>query len=185
MDSQKQENLQAFKEFDVFKVCSNKTQVFQQVFIIRCGKKTKEQVWVSMDWLLVSGSVYKELGSYYSEKISNASWPDESKGHIEHCHPLPSTGETNKQPSRAGPCWDRETWTIITGSSVLTTLGVKDSNGIQLYGPPQGCEIYQQKLHRKIREKSPWASGRRRGKRNHFGIHQCILLFTRSAPKRS
>ena len=50
MDSQKQENLQAFKEFDVLsKVCSNKTHVFQQVFIILCGKKTKEQVQVSMD----------------------------------------------------------------------------------------------------------------------------------------
>lgn len=44
MDSQKQENRQAFKESDVFKICSNKTQVFQQVFIILCGKKTKEQV---------------------------------------------------------------------------------------------------------------------------------------------
>ena len=108
--------------------------------------------------------------------------PDESKGHTEHCSPPthpPSTGETNKQPSREVLAGTGKPEQQLLEAQCWQLWELRTPMGSSCRGAPQGCEIYQQKPHRKIREKSPWASGRRRGEKEsfwntpvHFALHK-------------
>lgn len=130
MDSQKQENPQAFKEFDVFKICSNKTRFSRSssYFVVR---RQKNKFWVSVNWLLVSIlSIW--TGSYYSEKsatvLGTANEQRDTWNTVSPTHP--ELERPTSKSSRAGPCWD-QSWSVKTQQLLEAQKGATSGAGLQ------------------------------------------------------
>lgn len=187
MDSQKQENLQAFKEFDVLRYVLIKHKCFSRsssYFVARRQKNKFKFQWTDCWFLVLSIRNLKLL----FWKISN--WvldPGESKGHTEHCSP-PSDPQRERPASHraerplVGPGWGREARTVIAGSSVLTTLGVKDSSGTQLWGPHKAVRFTSRSPTEKP-EKNPL--GLLAGGGGKGIVLEYTSAFCSSAPRRS
>lgn len=87
MDSQKQENLQAFKEFYVLRYVLIKHKCFSRsssYFVVRRQKNKFEFQWIDC-WFLVLSTRNLEVTVLKNQQLVLD--PDESKGHTERCSP--------------------------------------------------------------------------------------------------